>query len=377
MEKSAKHRASGPFEKRYFTSIQILRGVAALSIVLFHVSEMLLQYTDGHGVFCRFATFWYTGAAGVDLFFVISGFVMVQSTQGAFGRQGAGAVFMARRIIRIVPLYWMYTVIMLLLVLLPFTLKTHVFSASYTIKSLLFIPAINPTHGLDLPLLPQGWTLSYEMYFYLLFTLLLFFEKRFFLPVITAVFLPSALVGLFLEIRDPLWKVVTSPLLLEYVFGCYLGRAVNHRTISRRGSLLLIFLALFLLFQVRGVTIGDQTRLFLWGLPAMLLAAGCVFLEKQGMHHFPEVLVMIGNSSYSIYLSHIFVVLCAGTLAKNKVLVDGLPNDLFAAVVIALCILTGYLSFTLFEQPISSSLLMLLSRWGRRKTEEAISELRR
>jgi len=366
VEKSEKQPASGPFEKRYFTSIQILRGVAALSIVLFHVSEMLLQYTDGHGVFCRFAALWYTGAAGVDLFFVISGFVMVQSTQGAFGQKGAGVVFMARRIIRIVPLYWMYTAIMLLLVLLPFTLKTHVFSASYTIKSLLFLPAINPTHGLDLPLLPQGWTLSYEMYFYLLFTLLLFFEKRFFLPVITALFLPSALVGLFFEIRDPLWKVVTSPLLLEFVFGCYLGRAVNHRTISRRGSLLLIFLALFLLFQVRGVTIDDQTRLFLWGLPAMLLAAGCVFLEKQGMHHFPEVLVMIGNSSYSIYLSHIFVVLGAGTLAKNKVLVDGLPNDLFAVAAIALCILTGHLSFRLVEQPVSGLLLTLLSRRDRR-----------
>lgn len=369
-ERSAGYRPSGLPGEAHFTSIQILRGVAALSVVLFHVSEMLLQYTDGRGAFCRLAPFWYTGAAGVDLFFVISGFVMVQSTQGRFGLEFAGPVFLARRIIRIVPLYWIFTAVMLLLVLLPFTLKSHVFSLPYTITSLLFIPATNPTHGQDLPLLPQGWTLSYEMYFYLLFSLLLFFKERFFLPAITAVFLPSALVGLWLEPRDPLWKVVTSPLLLEFVFGCYLGRAVNHRAISLYGSIIMILLALFLIFQTRGVPIEDQTRLLRWGVPAMLLVAGCVFVEKQGMGWFPGVMVMIGNSSYSLYLSHIFVVLCAGTLAKNRFLVDALPNDLFAVAVIVFCILTGYLSFKLLEQPITRTLLVLFfSRRDMRKAE--------
>jgi peptidoglycan/LPS O-acetylase OafA/YrhL len=130
--------------------------MAALAVVLFHVSDMLMQYTDRHGVFCRFASIWHTGAAGVDLFFIISGFVMVQSTQGKFQQNGSSKEFMLRRLIRIVPLYWLYTSVMLILVLLPFTLKNHDFSGPYTVKSYLFIPAFNPANGLDLPLLAQG-----------------------------------------------------------------------------------------------------------------------------------------------------------------------------------------------------------------------------
>jgi len=343
----------------YFASIQILRGIAALSVVLFHVSEMLLQYTGGQGVFCDLSAFWYTGGAGVDLFFVISGFVMVQSTQESFGREGTSTAFMVKRCIRIVPLYWMYTLMMLILVLLPFTLKTHVFSAGYSIKSLLFIPAINPTHGLVLPLLPQGWTLSYEMYFYILFSLLLFFKEKFFLPVITAVFLPSAIIGLCLEIHDPLGKLLFSPLLLEFAFGCYLGHAVSRWTISLRNSLLLILLATTFLFLGHGVAINDQTRLFLWGIPAILLVAGCVYLEKQGVSFFPRVLTTIGNSSYSLYLSHVFVVLFVATLVKRKIFIDDIPNDLIAITVVSICILTGYLSFRFFEKPFSRLLLAL------------------
>jgi len=82
-----------PSDKRYYSSVQILRGIAALAVVFFHVSEMLIQYTDGHGLFSRFSSLWYTGAAGVDLFFIISGFVMVQSTRGMFAQPGASKVF--------------------------------------------------------------------------------------------------------------------------------------------------------------------------------------------------------------------------------------------------------------------------------------------
>ena len=170
LERNFKRELSGG---GHFSSIQILRGMAALFVVFFHVSEMLLQYTDRQGIFCRFASLWHTGAAGVDLFFIISGFVMVQSTRDKFQKNGSSSEFMLRRIIRIVPLYWLYTSVMLVLVLLPFTLKNQVFSGWYTVASYLFIPVLNPASGLDLPLLAPGWTLSYEMYFYLIFALLL------------------------------------------------------------------------------------------------------------------------------------------------------------------------------------------------------------
>lgn len=344
-------------DKKYYSSIQVLRGIAALSVVFFHVSEMLLQYTDGNGLFCKLSSLWYTGAAGVDLFFVISGFVMVQSTRGMFGQKGASEAFIRRRLIRIVPLYWFYTSIMLVLVLLPFTLRGQVFSWIFTFKSFFFIPAFNPSNGLDLPLLPPGWTLSYEMYFYLIFSLLLCFHKRFLLPVITAIFFFSAFAGQWLQVQNPIIKVVMSPLLLEFVFGCYLAYLVNRREISSRICFLLIGGALLALFLVCGIKVDNQTRFIFWGMPVFFLMTGLVFLEKRGTLFPSSLLRLMGDSSYSIYLSHVFIVLCVSTLVKRKTHFHALPNDILASCTIMSCIIIGYLSYRYIEQNVSRVLV--------------------
>ena len=355
-EKSMDIPCEQPSDKRYYSSVQILRGVAALAVVFFHVSEMLIQYTDGHGLFSRFSSLWYTGAAGVDLFFIISGFVMVQSTRGMFAQPGASKAFLRRRLVRIVPLYWLYSLIMLVLVLLPFTLREQIFSGIYTIKSFLFIPAFNPASGLDVPLLAPGWTLSYEMYFYLIFSLLLCLDKRFLLPAITTLFCLSAAVGLWSPIEDPILKVVTSPLLLEFALGCHLACLVNRRDISPGMCYLLIAGALLVLYLVCGLKVDSQTRFILWGLPASALMAGMVFLEKNGLTRFSSLMARIGDSSYSIYLSHIFIVLCVSTLVKRGIISALLPNDLLAGCTILMCIFTGYLSYRYIEQNFSRAL---------------------
>lgn len=344
-------------EKTYYPSIQVLRGFAAMSVVFFHVSEMLLQYTKGGGLFCRLSSLWSTGAAGVDLFFVISGFVMVQSTRGMFGQKGATGMFMRRRLVRIVPLYWFYTSIMLILVLLPFTLRGQIFSWEFTLKSFFFIPAFNPSNGLDLPLLPPGWTLSYEMYFYIIFALLLCFHRKFLLPVITALFLVSAMIGLSRQVEDPVVKVITSPLLLEFILGCFLADLANSRELSRRNCLVLIGGALLALSLVCGIKIDNQTRFVFWGMPVFLLMTGIVFLEKREAFSPLRLLTLLGDSSYSIYLSHIFIVLCVSTLLKRKILLHSLPNDLVAGCAIIGCMFLGFLSYRYIEQTVSRALV--------------------
>ncbi len=350
--------------KRHYYSLQILRGMAALSVVLFHVSDMLVQYTDRHGLFCRFASMWHTGAAGVDLFFIISGFVMVQSTRTRFQQSGSSWDFMVRRLIRIVPLYWLYTSVMLILVLLPFTLKGQVFSGLYTVKSYLFIPAFNPASGLDLPLLAQGWTLSYEMYFYVIFALLLRFQERFLLPAISTLFFLSVMVGLLLETQNPILKVLTSPLLLEFVLGCHLARLVNKRNIPSRICYSLIAGGLAALFFSRNLGFNVELRLIVWGIPAFFLATGCVFLEKNGIGFIPgrQLLTMLGDSSYSTYLTHTFVVLCFSTMLKRKLIFHGVHNDLLVVGSVIACLLVGYISYMYFEKSFSRSLLNIFLR---------------
>ncbi len=341
--------------RSYFSSIQILRGIAALGIILLHVGEMLLQYTDGQGQFCRLAPIWENGAAGVDLFFIISGFVMVQSTWNRFQLVGAGKRFFVRRCIRIIPLYWFYSGCMLLLVLLPFTLKEQVFSLTYTLQSLFFIPALNPATGLDLPLLPQGWTLSYEMYFYIVFTLLLGFSRKIFLPVLVVFFTGSALVGVYFQPSGPLIKVVTSPLLLEFAAGCRLASLVKARNLPSGWALFIltsgtVLLALSPLFMPE-----IAYRVLFWGVPALCITAGIVFLEKNGFSFFPRLLMGMGNSSYSTYLSHVFVVLVISTLLKNKLL--PVANDVIAGTAIIICLGVGYVSFVCIEQRMARLLL--------------------
>lgn len=361
MQLSPSHRPTG---KRHFSSIQVLRGMAALAIVLFHVSDMLMQYTDGHGAFCLFASIWHTGAAGVDLFFIISGFVMVQSTRSSFRLSGSSWEFMLRRIIRIVPLYWLYTSAMLILVLLPFTLKGQVFSGMYTLKSYLFIPALNPASGLDLPLLAQGWTLSYEMYFYAVFALLLRFHERFLLPIISTLFFFSVVIGLWLGTHNPILKVLTSPLLLEFVLGCYLARLVDTKNLSALSCYVMIAFGLTALWYSQNLDHNVELRLIVWGVPTFFLTAGCVFLEKNGDGFIAtrHIFTALGNSSYSTYLIHTFVLLCAGTMLKRKLILPAVPNDLLVVGSVTACLLAGHLSYFYFERNFSRILLSHFKR---------------
>lgn len=341
---------------KFYASIQVLRGLAALGVVLFHVSDMLHRYSDGGGMFCRLSSFWFTGAAGVDLFFIISGFVMVQSTASIAGQPGAGKQFLVRRSIRIMPLYWLFSGIMLLLVLLPSTLSGQFFSLEYTVKSFLFIPALNPVSGLDLPLLPQGWTLSYEVYFYLLIGLLLCFPQRIIFPLITLFFLVSiaggvVLGGLVFLHEYPLLKVVTSPLLLEFILGSLLawfmgktnrqpGKSVWPGMLLLSGGLGLLYFSTFL-----QQNIVVPYRVIFWGLPMLAVAGGAVILERYTKRSwYAPCLQHMGDSSYATYLSHIFVILALSTLLKKGFIPQLLCNDLLAVITVILCLMVGSLT---------------------------------
>ncbi|TIV73797.1 MAG: acyltransferase, partial [Mesorhizobium sp.] len=142
-------------------SIQYLRGLAACAVVCFHVSEQFGGPFD-------------VGAAGVDVFFVISGFIMWVTTAG---RPANPWRFMGRRITRIAPLYWIVTLLTAMGILMkPQFFYDHFFSVANFVGSLFFLPVLqeDALH----PIVVQGWTLCYEMMFYLVFTLVLFLGER-------------------------------------------------------------------------------------------------------------------------------------------------------------------------------------------------------
>src|SRR5215467_2504234 len=145
-------------------AIQFLRALAAAAVVAFHVRFDFVNNVSPPGFL---PAAFNLGAAGVDLFFVISGFVMVYSSESLFGRPNAPATFLLRRIVRIVPLYWLMTSVMLAYVLArgfgPSDASPQLALASY-----FFIPYRRPSGAMD-PLYGIGWTLNYEMFFYVVF----------------------------------------------------------------------------------------------------------------------------------------------------------------------------------------------------------------
>ncbi|MDB5525907.1 MAG: acyltransferase [Rhizobium sp.] len=324
-------------------SVQYARAVAALLVVYAHLR--------GFGFFTPLDTGEF-GGMGVDIFFVISGFIMWESSKGQ-----APADFALRRLSRIVPAYWAYTTLLILLVLVaPQLTPKIVLDAPSVIWSYLFIPYTD-TRGNTNPLLLQGWTLNYEMYFYVVFGLSLFIRHRLIqLGSIVLFFVVSALAGLFVEKDIAIVAYYTSTMLLEFVFGILVNIAAKSRYDGwrLRGGAFLLGIALLL-----GIGIGDPTaepRFIMFGLPAAIMLFGLVGLETAVRRRPIKPLALIGDSSYSLYLSHPFVL--SGVSAVFKLIdarlfpIAGVAGaGLFGAACVLASVVFAYLSFRFFEKP--------------------------
>ena len=225
-------------------SVQALRGVAVLFVVLSHVG------------FINF------GAFGVDLFFCISGFIMMYITQKSTDN------FFYKRVIRIIPLYWAMTISTFILVSFkPSLLNSTSSELSHLIKSIAFIPF--DKNGLIEPLLGPGWTLNYEMYFYLIFylSLKISFEYRGYIT--SSIFGILALVGLFYD-GDLIWGFYTDPIILEFTFGILAFYILKSKVkFNKITSIFIIFFVLFICIFTRIKPLPDL-RFLIWGVPMLV-----------------------------------------------------------------------------------------------------------
>ncbi|HEX4301330.1 MAG TPA: acyltransferase [Rhizomicrobium sp.] len=279
-------------------SIQYLRAIAALMVVVFHVfSEMThFGYRGEWHVFL---------ASGVDIFFVISGFIMWYITSAD---TISPAAFYRKRIARIVPLYWLMTsAVVAVFLIRPQLLSTTRLTFGRVICSFLFIPFPSslPPHKLE-PVLVTGWTLNYEMFFYLIFGLCLFLprERRFF--ALIAVLLACVTCQQFHPAENSLGEFYSSSILLEFGGGVAIAYAFSRgRVLGLVPSLALVPLGAIslILFASNDALPALITR----GLPALAIVAGAISIEQQ--YRIPNLRIprLFGDASYSIYLSHALV----------------------------------------------------------------------
>ena len=289
-------------------SIQYLRAAAALMVVFFHADGMAQEYF-------RFAGLPF-GAAGVDIFFVISGFIMWVTTAS---ERITPASFMMNRIIRIVPLYWAMT-LLLYGSWLIFRDPAIVPSLWNLVRSLLFIPFVSPRTGEIQPLLIAGWTLNFEMFFYAVFACALLVARRYRALIVCIVLGTLVALPLVVTPAGAIARTYTSPLLIEFMIGCLLGVMYERGALPRPGiALFLLVTGCGLLLTSSMLSAADVTgaRFFHWGLPAFLIVTGALGLESKLRDW--RLPMLLGDASYSIYLTH-GVVLSA---VKSAVLLSG------------------------------------------------------
>lgn len=324
------------------TNIQILRAIAACYVVFFHAAMKL----DTETIFSFY------GQSGVDLFFIISGFVITYTTTYSTHPPSALS-FIKKRIFRIIPLYWTLTIwLSATLLLAPDLFLSYSFSLRSLIDSLLFLPQDSK------PVLPTGWTLNYEMYFYITFAIFILISKHPSLWVTSALCLCS-LIGLTTNIQSIYSAFLTSELLIEFCFGVVICH--GHARLKNISSVYLIGLVIIgasLFYLLR-----EETRLFSFGIPWACWFTASVFasplLRKQ---HW---LIFLGDASYSIYLVHVISI---DAIHKGFKLI-GIPFTQHGYMCLltytALSILTGCILYLTYERPVHRWLRKLESGTGK------------
>jgi exopolysaccharide production protein ExoZ len=282
---------------RELISVQYLRGIAASMVVVHHLlSTAAIDYMFIPSL----------GKFGVQIFFVISGFIMWHTTAAT---EITVLEFWRRRIIRILPLYWIFLALLIIGALgFPRLFHTTVITPDNVVKSFLFIPHFHMVQtGLIAPILIPGWSLNYEMYFYFLFGLAMLIESR----AIRAAVLGGSLSGLVVlgylyQPTDALVSTYTSSELLGFLDGVIL--AIIYRSGWLRNPMfgsVLVAAGLLLAFGAPPISHLTQFDDF-FAVSAALIVAGSLALEAPAQIAPSRTLLAVGNASYSIYLSHLF-----------------------------------------------------------------------
>ncbi len=296
--------------------------------------------------------FW-IGAAGVDVFFVISGLVI----WGVAARESRPGVFFWRRLTRVAPAYWLITGVVVVLALAwPRLLPTVSLSLRHVLLSLAFIQHTDP-RGLTFPVLPPGWSLNYEAMFYSVFSLALFGpERRRFRLALAGL----AAVSLFGFLDTPAYELGANPEMMQFAAGLCLARIDVARRLSPGAGLALIAVGLLLLSGMGVAGYYDNLlRPLIWGAPAAMIVAGAVAAEPVLARWTPRALVRLGDASYAIYLCHFIAVAVAARWLGVT------PVWLFVPVATALSLAAGLALHRLVEQPLIAAARALPSALAR------------
>jgi exopolysaccharide production protein ExoZ len=289
-----------PAAIRQIDGLQFLRAVAVLLVAWLHAGLTFAPNRLPH-----------FGAFGIDIFFVISGFIISSVILRTKEEPGLPAAweFFKRRLIRIFPIYWFFA-----LLASARLIHAHEFSLRKYFPGFFLLPNLYPRYPL---VVGFSWTLIFEMFFYYTLAATLLVTVKRAVPLSIAFFSASVLLGHIVGIRRPVWIIVSNPMLLEFILGATLAllflRFGQRRKLGIVAVCVGVAMALYLrAFPEKGGAAGIEMvlasvqvmrRVLTWGSAATMIVGGVIFWSPSIRSQPGKIAVILGNASYSTYLA--------------------------------------------------------------------------
>ena len=292
--------------KKIINSIQFLRGFAALAVVVHHTGGYVKRYFEPTLLFeDKFSI----GFAGVDLFFVISGFIIHFTSKNYLNNPSKLKEYLKKRFIRVYPIYWIITTILFISSwLIVEILDKNIFSIGYPNTLIAYIQTylLLPLH---FAINPVTWTLSYELFFYLCFAILIISERLWIIPaLILAVSFYNIFINIpeIVEVKLNYFNFIFSGYNFEFMFGFLIYPLYEKIKLSNIISVILLIISISII-ALFGYDIGDYDsykRVLTFGLPSGLILLSLLNLENNNAISFPKITLTLGDASYALYLIH-------------------------------------------------------------------------
>ncbi len=353
-------RAFLPTQPKTLLSVQIARGVAASVVVLAHANLLIAPHLfDG----------WFiTGWSGVDFFFVLSGFIIFYVNHRDIGRPEQLRLYLYKRFIRVYPVYWIYTTATLVLNVCALLVFHHPIISwiKITLPNLARCATLLPTNTAanEMPFVPVAWTLTFEVLFYAMFSVLIGLKRSFSLPVVglwaTACLIQAVIAHPF---QSLFLRVLFAPRNSEFIFGA----AIAYFNIRSTRLLRPVYLwpifscGIILLAWTWSAAHYDAQRILAntahnFGIAFALIVFAFVGMERQRAFkpgRIRDALVFLGDASYSIYLIHFALIVVAGVAMRRAAFIGPAWQFTLASTV---SVAAGCLAYRYLERPLLQAL---------------------
>ena len=347
--------------KKIINSIQFLRGFAALAVVVHHTGGYVKRYFEPT---LFFGDYFSLGFAGVDLFFVISGFIIHFTSKNYLNNPSKLIEYLKKRFVRVYPIYWVITTILFVSSwLITIMLNKNIFSIGYphTFSAYIQTYTLFPLH---FAINPVTWTLSYELFFYLGFSLLIISIR---LWVIPALILAISLFHLMVDIPDgelTYYNFFFSGYNFEFLLGFLIFQFYKSVKLPNLLSVFLLILS-FSIIVYFGYSVSDVDslkRVLVFGLPSSLILISLLNLEQNGAISFPKFCLTLGDASYALYLIHFPMMLLMNKIPQIMgYTITASQEVLYSCFIIICIIITSIYVHKWIEKPLAKRLNMIIN----------------